>query len=151
MFLAGRRARTPAGRAAPAGAGPDGYGRGGGARAPGSGDPPPPRRACAALPPRPARAGLGGASSLLRERGGGRAAKPGSELRADGVGAARWPREEPEKPRRLQEHARRGGACAGLPHPARGPRAAGKVRRVPRASEEVRPFGARPVLQPPGA
>lgn len=37
-------------------------------------------------PPRPGRGGLGGASSLLGERGGGRAAKPGPEPARTGSG-----------------------------------------------------------------
>lgn len=126
MFLPDRGERTRAGEGAPAGAGPGARGPGGeaarGARTRGAGAPGP-------AAPAPGRGGLSGASSLLRERGGGgggRAAKRGPEPRADGVGAARRPREELQPPRWLRGRAPPARPRSGLSLPACG-------RRVPPA------------------
>ncbi|XP_043744204.1 translation initiation factor IF-2-like [Cervus elaphus] len=87
-----RRARTGSGyRAVPGG----GDGWGGGPRAPGRAEPGsgtrhPRGRACAALPLRPGRGGLAGASSPLGKRGGGggRPGKPEPEPARSGLGGA---------------------------------------------------------------
>lgn len=128
MFLPDRGERTRAGERAPAGAGsgaravPGGEAaRGFQTRGAGAPGPATPAGARARRGPHaPGRGGLRGASSLLRERGGGRAANPGPEPGADGVGAARRPRQELEQPGWLRGRAPLGRPCSGISHPACG-------------------------------
>lgn len=126
-----RGERTQAGKVVPAGAGregsgpraaPGGCGRGGGARvpgvrSPGAGTRRPRGRACAALPPtpRPRRPRRRQLPARRARRRAGHKTRAGAG--ADGVGAARRPRAEPEKPRRPRGRAPRSvGRLSGIPH-----------------------------------
>lgn len=98
-------------------------------------------------PHAPGRAGLRGASTPLRERGGGRAAKPGAERGADGVGAAHAPGGLRGASSPLRE---RGGGKAAKPGAERdahgvGAGGAGAAPRA-RAAAEALPWDLAPGL-----
>lgn len=67
-------------------------------------------------PPRPGRGGLGGASSLLGERGGGRAAKPGPEPARTGSGRRGGRERSGRSPGGLEGARRAEPAVSGIPH-----------------------------------